>query len=70
MAKKGTAEPEIVRVLRVIEYVGPRAVVEVQIGLFLHGTKRLPNGLSISAATIGEYPEILLAHPKDVKVKV
>lgn len=50
---------ELVRVLRVIEYTGPRALVEAQVERSLHGTKRLTNGVTIKAATIGEYPELL-----------
>jgi hypothetical protein len=50
---------EQVRVLRVIEYTGPRDKVEDQIERSLHGTKRLPNGVVIKGATLGDYPEIL-----------
>ena len=50
---------ETVRVLRVIEYVGPRGEVEETVARSIHGEKRLPSGLVIKAATIGCYPEIL-----------
>lgn len=56
--------PEIVRVLRIIEYVGPRAWVEDTVSRAIHGTKNLSVNRSlqkISAATIGEFPEILTA---------
>ena len=49
---------EIVRVLRVIEYVGEREAVEACIAKSIHGVKVLPN-YEIRAATIGIYPEVL-----------
>lgn len=54
---------DIVRVLRIIEYTGPRSAVEAQIERSLQGTKKLPNGLAIRVATIGGYPEILADLP-------
>jgi len=51
---------DVVRVLRIIEYAGPRKVVEEQIARSLHGEKRIDHtGLTIRVATIGNYPEIL-----------
>lgn len=52
---------DIVRVLRVIEYVGPRDIVEAQVAKSIHGTREFgPSGqCRISAATIGTFPEIL-----------
>lgn len=50
---------DIVRVLRIIEYTGPRDKVEDQVARSLHGEKRLPNGIVIRAATVGGYPEII-----------
>lgn len=50
---------DIIRVLRVIEYTGPRDKVEDQVARSLHGEKRLPNGVTIKAATVGTYPEML-----------
>ena len=56
----------MVRVLRIIEYVGDREWVEHQVADSIHGTKNVsnPNKSSVQrtirAATIGEYPEILL----------
>lgn len=50
---------DIIRVLRVIEYTGPRDKVEDQVSRSLHGEKRLPNGVTIKAATVGTYPEML-----------
>lgn len=53
---------DIVRVLRVIEYVGDRQWVEGQVDKSIHGTKipnpRFPHN-QIRVATIGTYPEIL-----------
>jgi hypothetical protein len=50
---------DIIRVLRVIEYIGPRSKVEKQVANSLHGTKEPGNGVIIRAATIGAYPEVL-----------
>lgn len=61
---------DIVRVLRIIEYTGPRSVVEECVARSIQGEKRVPGGqrgnsgageLVIRAATIGAYPEILQA---------
>ena len=49
---------EIVRVLRVIEYVGPRDQVEEQVKRSIHGERQVRE-MVIRAATIGEYPELL-----------
>ena len=54
---------DIIRVLRVIEYTGPRDKVEDQVARSLHGEKRLPNGVTIKAATVGAYPEMLEGLP-------
>ena len=51
---------DIVRVLRVIEYVGPRKWVEETVARSVHGTKHFSAPeRSIRAATIGAYPEVL-----------
>lgn len=55
-----------VRVLRIIEFVGDRATVEAQVTNSLHGEKTFHNTktgsyVTIRAATIGTYPEILEA---------
>lgn len=55
---------DIVRVLRVIEYVGPRDRVEDVVAKSIHGEKDAGYGLVIKAATIGVYPEILKNLPK------
>ncbi len=47
-----------VRVLRVIEYAGERDRVETLVANSIHGEKQV-GGLTIKAATIGTYPEIL-----------
>lgn len=50
---------DIVRVLRIIEYVGPRSWVEKQLAGSITGTKTFVPGTQIHVATIGEFPEIL-----------
>lgn len=56
---------EIVRVLRLIEYVGPRDLVEEIVGNSLHGTREIPKrgkgvvGVRLTGVTIGEFPEVL-----------
>lgn len=54
---------DLIRILRVIEYTGPREKVEDQVARSLHGEKRLPNGVTIKAATVGAYPELLQELP-------
>lgn len=58
-------QEDTIRVLRIIEFSGPRSAVEKQVEQSIHGQKtiRQPNGqdLVIRAATIGMYPEILAA---------
>lgn len=54
---------DTIRVLRVLEYTGDRKTVEEQIALSIHGErtyqKRDGGLVTIRAATIGIYPEIL-----------
>lgn len=50
---------DIIRVLRIVEYTGPRERVEKQIRLSLHGTRDCGNGLTITVATLHEFPEVL-----------
>ena len=56
---------DTIRILRIIEYVGPRDAVEKQIEDSIHGTR---NGTrseatgeycKITATTLGQFPEIL-----------
>ena len=51
---------DIVRVLRIIEYVGSRERVEETVRQSIQGDKVMRD-LTIRAATIGTYPEILEA---------
>lgn len=51
-------EQEIVRVFRIIEYVGTREWVEKTVSLSIQGQK-VVDGNTIKAATLGMYPEIL-----------
>lgn len=50
---------DIVRVLRIIEYVGEREAVEKNIATSITGTKIISKNLTVNVATIGSYPEIL-----------
>ena len=62
---------DIVRVLRIIDYVGPRSLVEKQIRLSLHGERkgtcwdprdglpRISGNVTIRATTLGEFSEIM-----------
>lgn len=53
---------ETVRVLRILEYVGPRDWVEDTIDrCYVKGTWSPSAGKSIRSAIVGEYPEILTA---------
>jgi hypothetical protein len=55
---------DTVRVLRIVEYTGPRDWVERTVAGSVHGTKVVGHG-KISAVTIGAFPEILqMAAPK------
>lgn len=59
---------DIVRVLRVIEYVGPRQWVEETIARSVHGTKKIGPG-EIRAATLGTYPEVLHAEVSEAPME-
>lgn len=54
---------DIVRVLRIVEYVGPRAAVEKLVNSSIHGSRKVGRDgdgvITIRAATIGNYPEVL-----------
>ena len=50
---------DIIRVLRVIEYSGPRSRVEDTVAKSIHGERDAGNGLIIRAVTVGTFPEIL-----------
>ena len=56
---------DIVRVLRIVEYEGPRSWVEIAVSTAIHGEKRLGEG-TIRVATIGTYPEILAAGKEQI----
>ena len=54
---------DIIRVLRVVEYIGPRQHVEAQVARSIHGERRIPKpegDVVIRAATLGLYPEVLM----------
>lgn len=52
-----------VRVFRIIEYVGPRDIVEDNIRRAIHGTKTVTcrgrQEIAIRATTLGEFPEVM-----------
>ena len=50
---------DIIRVIRIIEYVGPRRRIEKQIAHSIHGTRHIGNDCAFTAVTLGEYPEIM-----------
>ena len=56
-----------VRVLRIIEYEGPRDAIERQVAESIHGTKKFTwrgGTVHIRVATIGNYPEVLEELPE------
>lgn len=62
-----------VKVLRLIEYIGPRQAVEAAVRQSIHGSKTFNDGnsrLIITVITIGEYPLLLLESEEDIAEKV
>lgn len=59
---------DTIRVLRIIEYIGPRDLVEEQIKRSIHGTKNWGNGITINVATLGTFPEILAVAKPSIPV--
>ena len=60
---------DIIRVLRIVEYVGPRKATEKLISESLHGSRYMSkSGITITSTTLGTYSEILELHKerKDV----
>ena len=61
---------DTVRVLRIIEYVGPRDEIEKHLEHVVQGTKTFrptAGQITIRAATIGTFPEILEAQSAQCK---
>lgn len=58
---------EIVRILRVVEYVGPRSAVEYQVSKSIQGTRQFPcrdkdnhsAQMRITAVTVGAFAEVI-----------
>jgi hypothetical protein len=56
---------DIIRVLRLVEYEGPRSMVEEQVRRSIHGTRKgimrldWPRGVRITAVTIDTFPQII-----------
>lgn len=58
-----------IRVLRIIEYTGPREAIEDQINRSIHGTRVYNHRLGevrITVATIGNYPEVIEAARQEI----
>lgn len=49
---------DTVRIIRILEYVGPRDKMEHQIAKSIHG-ERTYCGITIRAITLGTFPEIM-----------
>lgn len=50
---------EMVRVLRIVEYIGPRDWVESTVNKSIQGVKLLGEGKQIRATTLGNFPDII-----------
>jgi hypothetical protein len=51
---------DIIRVIRLIQYEGPRSKVEKQVSNSMHGgPKDYGNGVKITITTLGDWPEII-----------
>ena len=61
---------EYVRVLRVLEYVGPREWVERTLANSIQGERRIGPDRVIRAATLGLYPEVLQNLPEDIRPSI
>lgn len=65
------SKEDIVRVLRVVEYIGPRELVDQQIAASLHGERRVrtsqghEGGVLIRAATVGVIPGLAIKADRD-----
>jgi hypothetical protein len=59
-------QEDIIQVLRVVSYKGPRGEVEKQVTASLHGTRHIRK-MQITAVTIGEFPDIIKEQPIDIR---
>lgn len=60
---------DTIRILRVIEYSGPRDVVEKQVERSCHGEYRMPSGVTMRVATVGDYIlPVVWAHLIDLPI--
>jgi len=50
-------QAEVVRILRLVEYVGDRTWVARTVSQALHGTRKFDGGQQITATTLTEFPE-------------
>jgi hypothetical protein len=53
---------DIIEVLRLIRYRGPRIIVEQQVLASIHGRLKLANGMTIDVITIDPFPRVLNLH--------
>lgn len=51
---------DVIRVMRIVEIIGPRSWVEKTVAASVQGTRACGRGCEIRAATIGAYPDILM----------
>jgi hypothetical protein len=63
MQEGRTKVSETIRVLRLVEYEGPRELVEPQVARSIQGTRLVMEGrrpgVRITATTLGTFPEII-----------
>ena len=62
MSQADNRQEDRVRVLRIIEYEGPRSWVELTVSMAIHGRRQLTErggGGTITAVTIDAFPRIL-----------
>lgn len=59
LAQLMDTDAEIVRVIRIYEFSGPRHVIEKQLAMSVQGEREFGNGGTVRAATLGLFPEVL-----------
>ena len=58
---------DIVRVIRIVQYVGPRKFVEETVKNSIHGTYEIKTqNLAITAVTLGTFPETISVPNEEV----
>lgn len=57
---------DIIRVLRLVEYVGPRSYVEEQVRQSLQGSRTIKStGVTITSTTLSGFPEVIKPERKE-----